>query len=364
MLKVLALTRYGPLAASTRQRFLQYAPALAAAGIELTAEPLMDDEHMRRLVRGQRASPLGVARAYLRRTWALLRAARYDLLWLHCESFPYLPGQLELLARWAKRPIIYDYDDAIFHIYDASRRSFVRQVLGTKLQPLLSRSAACTCGNGYLADYAGRFCRRTLIVATVVDTDRYIPRPKPVDAPLVIGWIGSPSTWPQVRFLLPSLERLCATHGVRFRVVGAGRLAEADRFDGMELVDWSEEREIELVQAMDIGIMPLVDSPFVRGKSGYKLIQYMACGLPTVASPIGVNREIVGEAETGFLADSLDDWERALTRLLGDAALRRQMGAAGRVKAVASYSLASQAPRLVALFRDIASEGRGARARA
>ena len=357
-MRVLALPRYGQLAASTRQRFSQYAPDFAEAGISLELSPLMDDDHMRRLVRGQRPSILGTASAMGRRVRSLLAAHDYDLLWLHCESFPYLPGYLELLAFRSGRPVVYDFDDAIFHIYDSSPRPLVRRLLGRKLQPLLKRVSAVTCGNDYLADYARGFCDRVLVVPTVVDTDRYVPAPAPRQQPLTIGWIGSPSTWPQVRPLLPLLAELYRAHGVRFRAIGAGVRAEGDRFEGIDLVEWSEKREIAEVQAMDIGIMPLTDSPFVRGKSGYKLIQYMACGLPTVASPIGVNASIVKESRTGYLASNTEEWRQALLRLIADPALRRRLGQEGRRKAVAQYSLASQAPRLIELFRSLAPVSR------
>lgn len=353
-MRVLALTRYGSLAASTRQRFLQYHDALAAAGITLDFSPFDSDEQMRRLVRGDRRSLIGTGTAYLRRLRALETAGRYDLLWLHCESFPYLPGTLERLAFRSGKPVVYDFDDAIFHIYDSSSNPLVRHLLGRKLEPLLSRAAACTCGNDYLARYAARYCDRTLVVPTVVDTDIYEPAEDDRGGPATIGWIGSPSTWPLVRPLLPLLAELHRSHQVRFRAVGAGRRAEADRFEGLDLIEWSEQSEVAEVQAMDIGIMPLIDSPFVRGKSGYKLIQYMACGLPTVASPIGVNADIVEPGRTGFLATTIDEWRQALKALIGDAALRRHLGTEGRRKAVRAYSLQSQAPRLVELFRSLA----------
>lgn len=362
--KVLALTKYDREAASTRQRLLQYCPAFAQAGIEVEYHPLLGDAYVRSLTGKSTFSRAAIAAAYLKRFASLLQRPKADLVFVYAELFPWLPALFERrILHWGL-PLIYDFDDAFFVPYDQHPRPAVRKLLRHKLRPLIEGAAACTCGNTYLRDHAAQWCKRSLIVPTVIDTDRYLPRPKPADAAVVIGWIGSPSTWPQVKFLLPLLEQVCATHAVRFLVVGAGRMAEADRFEGMDLVDWSEDREIQLVQAMDIGIMPLVDSPFVRGKSGYKLIQYMACGLPTVASPIGVNSEIVSEAETGFLADSLRDWERALTRLLADAALRQRLGAAGRARAVAHYSLASQVPRLVALFREVATEQQAARAKA
>lgn len=353
-MRVLALTRYDRLAASTRQRFMLYQPALAEAGVRLDFAPLFSNDHLRRLAEGKGASLAGTLAAFLRRLRDLFRARRYDALWVHCELFPYLPGPFERLAGLWGKPILFDYDDAIFHYYDAPDRPVVRALLGGKLEPLLRNAFACTCGNAYLRDYAARFCERSLVVPTVVDTEVYRPIAKPDSAKLVIGWIGSPSTWCNVRPLLPLLEQLCRERSVRFRAVGAGAEAEHDLFPGLELLAWSEETEVAEVQAMDIGIMPLLDLPFQRGKSGYKLVQYMACGLPVVASPVGVNREMV-DGSNGLLAAEEAEWREALVRLIGDAELRRRMGEAGRALAERSYSLASQAPRIVELFKSAAA---------
>lgn len=353
--RVLALTRYGTLAASTRQRFLAYGPALAEAGISVDYAPLLPNAHLRRLVKGERSSLPQIASYYAARLVALLKVRHYDLLWVHCELFPYLPA-LERLAGLGGRPLIFDYDDAIFHYYDSSSRPWVRWLLGRKLEPLLRAAAACTCGNEYLRDYAARFCERSLVLPTIVDTAVYRPsRRRSEGGPVVIGWIGSPATWLSVRPLLPLLERLHRQQGVRIRAVGAGVAAKIDAFPGLELVDWSEETEVAEVQAMDIGIMPMLEEPFQRGKSGYKLIQYMACGLPVVASPIGVNNQIIDEGENGFLASGEREWSEALKRLIDDAALRLSMGDAGRKKVECEYSLATQAPRLVELFRSVVS---------
>ena len=352
-MRVLALTRYDTLAASTRQRFRLYGPALAEAGISVDYAPLFSNDHVHRLVLGRRPSPVATAAAYARRLGTLLGTRRYDALWVYCELFPYLPGLFERLAGWTGKPVIFDIDDAIFHYYDASSRPFVRLLLGGKLEPLLKSAAACICGNPYLRDYAARFCDRSMVLPTVVDTSVYRPVSRPDDKAVIIGWIGSPTTWQNVRPLLPLLSELAAEGRVRVRAVGAGVNAEADRFEGLELVDWSEESEVAEVQRMDVGIMPLFDRPFERGKSGYKLIQYMACGLPVVASPVGVNSDIVREGEIGFLANSREQWGKALRTLIGDRELRARMGQAGRARAEADYSLASQAPRLIEVFREI-----------
>jgi glycosyltransferase involved in cell wall biosynthesis len=352
--RVLAFTKYGREAASTRQRLLQYLPGLEDAGIAVHWRPLLSDSYVRSLAGNGKASRLEIGSAYIRRMWQIGEANGYDVIWIYAELFPWLPAGFERLAALFRRPIVYDWDDAFFVPYDEAPRPAVRRLLGGKLRPLMQAAAACTCGNAYLEAYASRFCRRTLVVPTVVDTDAYRPLASPPNAPLTIGWIGSPSTWDNVRPLLPLLADLARTRGVRVRIIGAGRGALADRFEGADFIDWSEDREIAEVQAMDIGVMPLIDAPFQRGKSGYKLVQYMACGLPVVASPVGVNSHIVEEGSSGFLARGEGEWRTALERLIEDAALRRRMGEAGRARAVAEFSLASQLPRLASLFRSIA----------
>jgi hypothetical protein len=353
-MRILALTKYGSLAASTRQRFVQYEPALAAAGITVDYAPLLGNEHINRLVAERPARPLAVLRSYTGRLRSLVAAGAYDALWVHCELFPYWPGFTERLVKWPGKPIVFDYDDAIFHMYDSSPRPVIRRLLGRKLAPLLSRVDACCCGNDYLQDYARQFCSRSMVLPTVVDTTRYCPVGKLTGLPTVIGWIGSPSTWPFMRPLLPLLRELREEYGVVIRVVGAGSAAERDRFSGLELVRWSEASEIAAVQAMDVGIMPVPDGPFERGKSGYKLIQYMACGLPVVASPVGVNKKIVEPGRSGYLARSSNDWRGALVNLITNPDLRATLGHAGRDRIVADFSLETHAPRLVQLFQSFA----------
>lgn len=222
-MKVLAFLKYGTLAASTRQRLVQYEPSLGRAGIEIEYLPLLDNDHIRRLAAGRKASPIAAARRYSNRMYQLLTRRDFDLLWVHCELFPYLPGLFERLAAATGKPIVFDYDDAIFHMYDSSGNGMVRTLLGKKLQPLLRHAALCCCGNRYLLDYASRFSPDTMLLPTVVDTEVYRPvEPRPPLAPVTIGWIGSPSTWPYVRPLLPLLRELAETRGVRVRVVGAG----------------------------------------------------------------------------------------------------------------------------------------------
>ncbi len=230
-------------------------------------------------------------------------------------------------------------------------------MLGGKLKPLLKRADLAICGNAYLQDYASRYCRRTEIVPTVVDTDVYKPAMEPnADRPVTIGWIGSPSTWTFVKPLIPLLTDLAVRLNLTVRAVGAG--PQMDIPPRFEFLPWSEEEEIRLIQGMDIGIMPLPDEPWARGKCGYKLIQYMACGLPVIASPVGVNADIVDHGSNGFLASVPQEWAAAVTALTENAALRLTMGAEGRRKIERAYSLAAHGPRLAAMLREVMDKGR------
>lgn len=351
--KVLALTKYGSRAASTRQRFLQYRPALKTAGIEFHHSTFFENDHLQRLTAGRKASPQAVVHGYVRRLRMLAATTHYHALWVQYELFPYWPGFAERLGAWTGKPIIVDYDDAIFHTYDASSNRLVRSLLGNKLAPLLRSASAVCCGNSYLQDYVSRYCERTMILPTVVDTDSYVPSVKRREGPVVIGWIGSPSTWAFVRPMLPVLRSLAEEFGVIIRAIGAGNAAAHEHFPGLQLVEWSEAGEISAVQEVDIGIMPVGSGAFERGKCGYKLIQYMACGLPVVASPVGVNGQIVHPGGNGYLAQSPEDWRQALVRLIEDPELRATLGRAGRARIVADYSLSRHAPRLIELFQSM-----------
>ena len=357
-MRVLALMKYGARAASTRQRLLQYQPYLAQHGIEIEVSSLLDDDHVRALFEGRTSHPMSIVSAYVRRIGVLLRAARYDVLWVHYETFPYLPGIIEQSLGLTGKPVILDFDDAIFHGYDRHANPLVRWLLGRKLIGLMRGAFVCICGNAYLQAYAAKHAQRAIVVPTVVDTAVYVP-PEIDAAPdrRVVGWIGSPSTWASHHTpLLPTLLPMLRGHGAILKVVGAG--PDSRGIDGIESVDWSEASEVSEIQGMDVGIMPLPDDDWARGKCGYKLIQYMACGVPVIASPVGVNSQIVEDGKNGYLAEQDLDWSTALARLLADPVLRHSMGRAGRDRVVTHYSLASQRATILHEIQAAADHGR------
>jgi glycosyltransferase involved in cell wall biosynthesis len=351
------LSRYGRLGASSRLRLFQYERYLRANGIEPAPSPFFDDDYILRLYENRQTRMNGVS-AFRRRIRQMRRAGNADLLWIEKEALPWMPWQIERAILPGAVPIVTDYDDAIFHNYDLHGSPAVRLLLGRKIDAVMAASALVLAGNSYLAERArAAGARRIEIVPTVVDIANYAVKPDR-GAPITpkIGWIGSPTTW--AAYMAPMMSVLtavAAAEGARMLAVGAGK--EAAPHPTLDTMPWSEETEVECIQAMDIGIMPLADSPWARGKCGYKLIQYMACGLPVVASPVGVNAEIVEHGVNGFLARSDDEWRQALETLLCDPGLRRQMGQAGRRKVETQYSLQVWGPRVAGLLRQAAERG-------
>lgn len=352
MRRGLVFSKYDTRAATTRQRFVQAIPSLAQADITIDIAPLFGNRYLDQFLSHGKRSAYQVVLAYAARLRALLTRNDYDFLWVHCELFPYLPGIFESLVTATKKPVIYDYDDAIFHQYDLHRSPLVRAVLGKKLQSLLRHADIAFCGNKYLQVYAENYCKRTEIIPTTVDVNLYQPLATPrLRATPVLGWIGSPSTWHYCQPLMAVCSSFLDAERLSMLVVGAEHTATPRH--GIEFRTWQEESEIRDLQAMDIGIMPIPDEPWARGKCGYKLIQYMACGLPVIASPVGVNCEIVQHGVNGFLAATQDEWREAMEKLATDATLRQRMGAAGRITVEQHYSIQYYGPRIAQLMDEV-----------
>ncbi len=352
-MKVTLLSKYSRRGASSRLRSLQYLPALEAAGIDVAVQPLFDDTYLQRLYAGEGRSAIRVAGRYAARARDLRRSADADLLWVEYEALPYMPHWLEHALMPRGVPYVVDYDDAVFHNYDLSGRSWVRRVLGSKIEQVMAGAAIVICGNNYLADRArDAGAARVERLPTVVDADQYRFTPRSENSEPVIGWIGSPMTAKYLQVIASALAAVCADGKARVRLIGSGPV----ELPGVpvDVVPWSEATEVEEIRRFDVGVMPLPDTPWERGKCGFKLIQYMACGLPVVASPVGVNSEIVAEGGNGFFAADHDTWVRALASLRDDEHLRRRLGMAGREKVERQYSLQVTGPRLAELLAEAA----------
>ncbi len=356
MLKLLILSRYDRRGASSRLRSLQYVPYFEAAGLEVTVASFFDGAYLDG-VYGGRAAGLDMLRYFARRLRQLC-VHRADVVLLEKEMLPWVPAFIECALLPRGIPLVVDYDDAVFHRYDAHRSPLVRAVLGDKIDRVMRYANVVLAGNPYLAARARKAgARQVELVPTVVDTEHYGTTRRPcTDGRLRIGWIGTPETWLGFGNAYAGLlGEVVAAHKAVVRAVGAGPAETAPK--NFEFLPWSEASEVELIQGMDIGIMPLAETPWARGKCGYKLIQYMACGVPVVASPVGVNVDIVTEGTHGFLARDDAEWRKALATLLSDGALRARMGAAGRARVEAHYALQVYGPKVAALLAGLAAQG-------
>ena len=353
-LRILALTRYERLGSSSRVRFYQYFPYLESKGVEIVSAPFFKDEYVRGLYTGHKASPRNILNAYWRRVLILIHSATFDLLWVEKEFLPWLPGGFEALLRRHTIPYVVDYDDAVFHRYDMHNMAIVRMLLGNKIDKVMRQAALVIVGNEYLAERARKAgAGNVKCLPSVVDVNRYILNQHEPNPVFRIGWIGSPVTAPYLNLIREVLGILNQESEMRLILVGAGKDRPFPEIP-TEMIPWSEDVELTANQKFDVGVMPLPDEPFERGKCGYKLVQYMAGGVPVVASPVGANRQIVESQINGYLADSPEDWLKALRHIREHPQSRKALGLAGREKASRLYNLSSTAPKLFELLASVA----------
>lgn len=252
------------------------------------------------------------------------------------------------LFKFAGKKIIYDFDDPIF-IPDATGQQSFFSFLGL-IQPrsdlpllikMLKISDCVIVANKYLEKFASQHSKKTMIIPMTLNTEDYPLKEKKEEYPVIIGWIGSPHTSPYLSLIREALEKLQLNYGpqVKIKIISNG-LVDLPNVD-FEQVPWLPEEEIKNILSFDIGLAPLPDNKWTRGKSSYKLLQYMASGLPTVCSAVGFNQEIVVDGENGMLASHTDEWTEKLSKLVSDATLRSTLGFSARKTIESQFSLRS-----------------------
>lgn len=322
---------------SARFRVRQYIPSLREEGINVAEFASGVGQYPPRV---RWARPFWAVATLAERLPAVILSHRYDAVLLQRE----IMSSFVTLEPLVKRPRVLDVDDAIFLHRGGS---FARR--------LAEISDKVICGNNYLAEWFGRWNVNVDVIPTAVDTERYLPdvETKPSDSPLIIGWIGTSGNYKYLYGIESALEKVMRTHpGTRLKVVG-DQIPEFRHLSPgkIDFVPWSESVEIQAIQSMDIGIMPLEDTPWARGKCSFKMLQYMATGLPVVVSPVGMNAEILMLGELGISATSEKQWIDSLIALLEDSALRARLGSEGRRVAESAFSIRVVAPQLARSLR-------------
>lgn len=337
-MKTLLLPQTCELGPSSRYRVYQLVPLLQKLGITCEVSPAIDTALYGQLYlagRGSRRAAL--AAIWRRRRQDILRARDFDVVFLQ-KGF--LPGLYAGLEARLPRPYVLDFDDAIWLPRQGGSRLLRALHRESAVQRLLRGAAAVTAGNQFLAEYAGRFNRNVTVVPTAVDVARYAVPPATAATEVNIGWIGSRTTLPYLKLLKPVFENL----RLRPRVIASGDPSDLG-FD-VDFRPWRLETELDELSQIGIGIAPLPDTPWERGKCGVKVLQYMACGIPVVASPVGVHNEILIHGVNGFLAKTQADWTRCLRQLLDEPALRQRLGLAGRQTVAKHYDVSLAAARV------------------
>jgi|GEM_PF-104084 len=354
--RILFLPKYAKDAASTRYRFLQYMPYLKSKyNVSCEVSPFFQEGYVRKRFTTGANLYVDVVGPLIKRMKAILSAKNYDLVVLHCEAAPYLPLIMERMLKKGGMKVIYDFDDAVFHNYDQHPNALIRLLFKNKIRTLLSLVDGVSAGNAYLATYAKKVNKKVFIVPTVVDMDCYPVKEydQRDSKEFRIGWLGSPSTAIYLDPILKILDRFCCEHKAKVILMGSGKIAGIS--NNFEIQQWSESEELKMLLSLDAGIMPLPETPWARGKCGFKLIQYMACGLPVIASSVGVNQEIVEHNINGFLANTDQQWYDALAQLYHHRDLRKSMGEKGRAKVVCKYSVQSNISNFAVMLHSVMS---------
>ena len=360
-MQVLFVTQYGPRAASSRTRVFNYLPFLRDRGVDCEVITVLDDDMVGSQVIASQ-HPVRKVLYYLRAACRTLacgvsaarRGARFDVLFIQKVIFP---APVRWWLRRIPTPVVYDFDDAIFTTEIRSGHWLARWKERRNergLPAMLALASHAVVENDYTGQVASRFCP-ILTITGPIDTRPYRdmePRPESAGKEVVLGWIGSGSTVGYLDRIHVPLQRLTERYaGLRLLVIGAQWSAPGVE---VECRGWDLEREPADLAECDIGIMPVPDDPWTRGKGGYKLLQYMATALPVVTDPVGINTEIVVDGESGYLVDGDADWESALARLIDDVDLRGRLGEAGRRRVEARYSQHVQQDHLLKMLRKLA----------
>lgn len=348
--RVLCATRYGTLGASSRLRIMQYLPALQNAGFEINLRPFLANDYLTALYSGR--PRLRTALSSYRHIIALRNDIQtHDLIWIEKELLPWVPYWFER-GLLGTKPYILDFDDAWALRYTSSPSYLTRLLLRHKFSHLLRRAALTVVANKNLHDWAkSEGAKAVLQLPTVVDLTHYPARPTP-SGPFTIGWIGTPLTATYLETIAAPLRQLAQEAPLKLLVIGAPNFCLPGI--NVEALAWSEASESQLLTRCHVGIMPLPESEWAQGKSGYKLIQYMALAKATVGSAIGANNQIISHGETGFLAHTEADWLTSLSALRDNPDLAQRLGQAGRQRAASFYSLEATAPQLVQAFNGLA----------
>ncbi|MFT2010074.1 glycosyltransferase [Pontibacter sp. 13R65] len=340
-------------APSQRFRFEQYLSLLREKGISFAVSSFWSSSGWGILYQQQKSFQklLALLFGFLQRLLLLPRLLRYDFVFIHREATPVGPPWFEwMAAKVFRKKIIFDFDDAIWLPNTSEGNHIVSRLKWHHKTASISRwSYKVSCGNSYLQAYALHYNKAAVVLPTTIDTEHlHKEQESQQTATITIGWTGSHSTLPYLLLVEPVLQKLQQQYCFEFIVI-------ADKDPALQVatyqfVRWQKETEIEDLLRLNIGLMPLPDTEWAKGKCAFKALQYMALGIPAVVSAVGANTTAVAEGVTGYCCRSLEEWYQRLEELLVNATLRENMGAAGRKHVEEHYAVKANRQKFLQLF--------------
>jgi glycosyltransferase involved in cell wall biosynthesis len=350
VIRVLALVPYPTgRAPGQRYRIEQWAPFLHREDVHVTLSPFFSQRGMEVLYRPGHVPVKAweTLQGYWRRLAEALRPTSADVIFVYREAAPLGPAWIEgLLA--LRRPLVFDFDDAIYLADTSQANAWSRKLKSvSKVETICRVAHHVTVGNEFLAGYARDRAREVTVIPSTIDTDVYQIQPRVQNRVPVIGWTGSVTTVPYLMALAPALRRLREKREFELCVIGANiDIAGL----AVRCLPWRAETEPYDLGALDVGLMPLFDDEWSRGKCGMKALQYMALGIPPVVSPVGVNATIIRDGVNGFYACTEAQWIDRIALLLENEALRRSLGQEARRTIEESYSARAHVPRVAKIL--------------
>lgn len=341
-------------APSQRFRFEQYLDFLKDNNHSIVQESFLNEKTWNILYKeGHKTLKItGIIRGFLKRFLLLFSIRKYDFVFIHREATPIGPPIIEwVIAKLLKKKIIYDFDDAIWLPNTSKENSLVASLKFHSKTKFISKwSAKISCGNNYLKEYASNYNKNIFLIPTTIDTSyHYCTNKKDNSLIPIIGWTGTHSTEKYLSFLIPILENLEKSFNFRFQVISNHNPQLL--LKSFEYIPWNKHSEIKDLSQFDIGVMPLENNKWAEGKCGFKGLQYMALGIPTIMSPVGVNKDIINHGINGLLANSLKEWEDALTSLLITPDRRISLGGNGIKTVNDKYSVEANKEMYLSLFQ-------------
>lgn len=348
-MKILFLPRYSHDGPSSRYRMYQYFKFFREADIEVEVSSLMEENYVQHFNK----SKVKILALYIQRIFIFLKSRRFDLLYIEKELFPFLPPFFERLLILLKVKYIVDYDDAIFHNYDLNTNKFIRFLLKNKIPSVIANSEYAITGSPYLTQYAQKFSQNVVEIPTSIDIDKYNLPKLNSNSQFVIGWIGSKTTSFHIVHIADALRQFSKKYDCVIRLIGFDKCQLQELQDmPIEVIQWSEGIEVEVLNTFSVGIMPLIDAPFERGKCGFKLIQYMACSIPTISTPLEANVKINRDNHNLF-ATTIDEWVSALSEMYHNREKYAEIGRKNRDIVERYYTVQVNKDKYIDLFNRI-----------